>query len=362
MRNTLCSLLIAALCATSSAALAQTTNASTVLDRSIEDEHRRGMALRAQHRDEAARAVFEALWTRTHEPRARARQALAEQSLGRYAEAESHLAEALAHGQDPWIAQNRALLEPVLQQARAAQGVAILTVRCEPAHAGVVIGGTEVGSAGSTLRIAPGTVSFEVRAEGFASVTRTVELTPGSVARVDVALVRSEVAQGASALAASQSQRRDGDIEPRAPSALRAGARPTAVTSGPSTSRGGGMASDLRPAPSPLRPLAWVSAGLAVASSGVALVGFAVGSSAAAQWNSDACLRATLTREQSCPNEITTAESMRAVSVAGFVAAGVFAAGAATLFVVGRPGLERRERAGLRCAPSIRSLVCTGEF
>ena len=348
MRSQSCSLLFAALCATSPAAFAQSAPpAQSTLDRTIEDEHRRGMALRAQHQDEAARAVFEALWTRTREPRARARQALAEQSLARYADAEAHLVEALSFARDPWIAQNRALLEPVLQQARAAQGIAILHVRCETADAGVVIGGSEVGSVGSTLRVPPGRVSFEVRAEGFASVSRTVELAPGSVVRVDVSLDRSAPDVIATARAAEQSA-----APPERPIARPIAhpiVHPTVLT-------------DLRPAPSPLRPIAWVSAGLAVASASVGFVSLGLGSSAAARWNSDACLQGSLTREQSCPADVATAESMRPLSVAGLVGAGVFATASVALFIAARPAVESPRAVAVRCAPSLGALSCAGVF
>lgn len=286
--------------------------------------------------------MFEALWSRTREPRARARQALAEQSLARYAEAEAHLVEALSFAQDPWIAQSRALLEPVLQQARAAQGIAILHVRCETADAGVVIGGSEVGSVGSTLRVPPGRVSFEVRAEGFASVSRSVDLAPGSVVRVDVSLERS--APPATTSAASEERPHGTSAAPARPVVHRA------------------VVTDLRPAPASLRPIAWASAGLAVASASAGFIGLGLGSAAAARWNSDACLQGSLTREQSCPNEVAAAESMRSLSIAGFVGAGVLATAAVALFVASRPAAESPRSVAVRCAPSFTSLACEGAF
>lgn len=345
MRTALCSLLFAALCATNAAALAQSLPSS--IDRAIDDEHRRGMSLRAQHQDDAARAIFESLWTRTHEPRARARQALAEQSLGRHADAEAHLVEALAFAEDPWIAQNRTLLEPVLQQARAAQGIAILTVRCETAPADVVIGGSEVGSVGSTLRVPPGRVTFEVRAEGFASVSRSVDLAPGAVIRVDVALERA--ATNAQTPVPSTSA---------TPPVARA-VSPAVIVRQPRAER-------RRDARETVRALAWTAAATTVVTSGAASVAVIVGGSAAARWNSEACLPSTLTREQSCPDEIATAETMRALSIAGFAAAGAFTAASVALFVASRPSEPSRERARVVCAPSVggasMSFSCAGAF
>lgn len=73
-----------------------------------EAEHRRGMALRVEGRHAEAAEVFRAVYERTREPRALARQGLAEAAAGNWEAAGYHLRAALAYDADPWILDHRA--------------------------------------------------------------------------------------------------------------------------------------------------------------------------------------------------------------------------------------------------------------
>lgn len=331
-----------ALCLVGAPAAAQTATATTpAADHAIEEEHRRAMALRSHHQDEAARAIFARLWERTHEPRARARQALAEHALGRHADAEAHLAEALAASADPWIAQNRTLLDPVLQQARAAQGISILLVRCAQPGAAVYINGTSAAVAGTALRVAPGRMTFEVRASGFTSIARTVELAPGATASEEVTLAPVERARPV----ASSADNGMTNDERRLAASRIAAAQSAAGT---------------------FRALAWTSVGVGAGMAITGAVAWAVGGGAATRFNSDACLSAEQTRAQNCPADLATAEGMRALSATTLVGAGLLAATATALFVLPRSPAEVRRNAAIVCAPSTTTehaaLSCAGVF
>src|SRR5579872_6158721 len=67
----------------------------------------RGVALRRQGNDTAALAEFQRARSLSPSPRAVAQVGLALQALGRWAEAEAEIEDALGDAHDPWIAKNR---------------------------------------------------------------------------------------------------------------------------------------------------------------------------------------------------------------------------------------------------------------
>lgn len=284
----------------------------------IEAQHQHGMRLRDQHRDEEARALFQQIWEHTHEARALARLALAEQAVGRRADAEAHLVQALAMREEPWIQQNRAVLEGALQQARAAQGISMIEVSSNVTSAEVFLNGARIGVVGEPVRTSPGVVSFELRARGYTTVARTITLSPGETRHETVSLV---VATDAAVT---------GGAEGRAPRSASA----HEVT--PS-------AHEPRRVGSTLRTLAWVSGATAVAMLGVGVVGYVVSGDAASRWNDDAqCLPPMGTRESACGSDRETAEAIGAMSVAGFVGAGLLGVTSAVLFVLSPTRLHER--------------------
>ena len=145
----------------------------------VEAEHARGIELRRQQRDADARDVFRAIYERTREPRALARQAAAEAAMGEWVAAEEHLAAALTEAADPWITQNRAGLESDLAGFRAHVG--LLDVASSTPGAEVWIGGARVAALPleRPLRVRAGTFAVEVRAEGYLAEVRPVTVPPG---------------------------------------------------------------------------------------------------------------------------------------------------------------------------------------
>lgn len=298
--------------------------------------HQQGMRLRDQHRDEEARAIFQQLWERTHEARALARMALAEQAVGRRADAEAHLVEALGTSGDAWIQQNRAVLEGALQQARAAQGVSVIEVSSNVATAEVFLNGARIGGVGRPVRTSPGTVSFEVRAVGHTTVARSITLSPGETRREAVNLTAAtDHAVGTSTTGAATST-----------------ASAPVATSPVAT----------RPTGSTTRTLAWVSGATAVALLGVGVAGFVVGDGAASRWNDDTqCLPQTGSRESACGGDRETAEAMGAMTIVGFVGAGLLGATSAVLFVVS-PSRSARTSMSCGSGPGTVGVSCAVRF
>jgi hypothetical protein len=150
---------------------------------------RRGFELREKGKDEAALAEFQHAYDLKKSARARAQMALAEQALGRWIDAEAHLAEALQQTGDAWIARNRTLLEPALADIR--QHVGSLDLSGGTPGAEVRVNGRVAGKMplDRPLRVEAGSVSLEVRATGYLPVVRTINVPANGLAREPITLV-----------------------------------------------------------------------------------------------------------------------------------------------------------------------------
>jgi hypothetical protein len=163
----------------------------------IDAQEEQGRALRAAHRDAEALALFERAYGMCHLPRSLARVALAEGALGRWLDAETHLRDAMARRDDAWVSENRAALEG--EAATIAQHLGDLEVVGTGDPAEVWIEGRRVGTWPTTrpLRVVAGSVTFTVRGDGYADVTRTVTVAPRGLARETVVRVRVGAVGGA---------------------------------------------------------------------------------------------------------------------------------------------------------------------
>lgn len=164
---------------------------------SPDDLVRRGVAERTEGRDEAALVLFQQAWELGHSPVALAQVAVTEQSLGRWLLAERHLRAALANAEHPYIQRNRAALDEAYATIRRRVGT--LHVVSNVPTATVWIDGEQVlNEAGSDrsepLRVLVGTHRLEVRAEGYYTVSRPVEITPDVPAREEATLRAVDVA------------------------------------------------------------------------------------------------------------------------------------------------------------------------
>jgi hypothetical protein len=155
----------------------------------VEDDLiKQGVESRRQHDDVGALALFEKAYQLHHAPRAAAQIGLAEQALGRWIESEAHLGEALAAASDPWIRKNGSALQEALSHVRRQLGD--LEVLGGPGGAEIVIEGQVRGTLplAKAIRVRAGECRFDVRARGYASLSRTVEIAAGVMTRETVNL------------------------------------------------------------------------------------------------------------------------------------------------------------------------------
>ncbi len=153
-----------------------------------ESQIQRGIGLRRLGKNREALDAFVQAYGLTPTPRAEAQIALAHQALGEWVDAEQGLDGALRAGEDLWIARYRDDLERALATVRAHLGW--LDVEVNVAHGELVIddvGRHDVPSS-SPVRVTAGSVAIEVRAPGFVSVHRAVDVAPGAQVRLTVAL------------------------------------------------------------------------------------------------------------------------------------------------------------------------------
>lgn len=129
-----------------------------------------GNEARRRNDNERALRAFQLAYETVSEPMALARIGLTEFALGRFADAEVHLADALARTSDPWIAQHTADILPWLDRARAQLGT--IAVVCSIPRAELWVDGVRAHvlaarPAPSLVRVQIGERRFEVRAEGY---------------------------------------------------------------------------------------------------------------------------------------------------------------------------------------------------
>jgi hypothetical protein len=147
-----------------------------------------GVALRLRGDDRGALSAFERAWKLDAAPRALAQMALAEQALGRWEAAAEHLSRALEQRSDAWITQHRATLEASVREISTHLGG--LDVVCNVAGAELSVDGRVLGHTPLQrhLRVAAGMSVLRVSALGYFVVTRSVQIDPGGLSRVDVTL------------------------------------------------------------------------------------------------------------------------------------------------------------------------------
>ncbi len=170
-----------------------------------EAELRRGVALRRAGNEAEALEAFQSALALSPSPRALAQVGLAEQALSLWLAAERDLDAALAAGDDAWIRQNREVLEGA---KRVVEGrLAWLTVHTN-VPASIAWNGTPaLPAADGRVRLVAGQVVVEVRAEGYAPFTKTLQIAPETARSIDVELVA--VARAARSLAPLPAARSD---------------------------------------------------------------------------------------------------------------------------------------------------------
>lgn len=273
---------------------------------------RAGLDLRRERRDEEALAAFQRAWELSHGPRERAQMGFAEQALGRWTDADTHLREALSASTDPWVAERREVIEEALREVDAHLGT--LEVRGNVPGAEVRLDGRVVGALpfARPVRVGVGRVAMEVVAPQRVTVRREVRVRARELTRETV------------------------ELAPAASPAPRAGM-------------------------SGARVMAWVAAGGAAVGLGVGVAGLLLRNDAASRWNSDACLVGGRTRRDNCAAELAAGERNELMTGVGFGVGGALAVTSAVLFLT-MPAGRSTGMARLVCGPGPGSIgvACGG--
>jgi hypothetical protein len=149
---------------------------------------KQGLERRKRGDDEGALRLFEEAARLSRTGRVMAQIALAEQALGRWADAEVHMVEALSVKADRWIDRNRKVLQDALADISSHLGT--LEISGGVAGASVKIDGVEKARLPleRALRLPSGSVALEVAAPGYFPLVRQVVIAPGGRARETVTL------------------------------------------------------------------------------------------------------------------------------------------------------------------------------
>lgn len=257
-----------------------------------------GIRLRREHRDAEALQQFQRAQEMAPSPRTLAQVALAEQALGQWDEAERDLGEALEARDDPWIAGHADVFRTTLDFIR--QHLGTISVDANVDGAELWMDGSLVGKLPiSKMRVAARTAQLELRATGYQTVVRPMELAASESLTLRVEFVKPAAA---------------------------------AIPDVPV------MAPPIEHVPSPgastPRTYAWILMGGAAAMLGGALVAQVVQLQKAAHYNDDSlCFYGDLTRDERCGIYRGQAETAQRVANIGYIAAGTLGIASAVLFL-----------------------------
>lgn len=179
-----------------------------------------GLSLRRQRHDADALSVFLRAYALRPSARVLAQVALAEQALGRWVDAETHLLSALAKTDDVWIESHRQVLGLGLADIQAHLGW--LEVDVDAPGAELWVNGVRVGPMPlpHALRIESGSVLLELRARSYASALRRTSVDAGETAHEAVHLVPIVVSQPGPASDEPRPSRTDASSTPPTPAEL----------------------------------------------------------------------------------------------------------------------------------------------
>ncbi len=336
-----------------------------------EAEHRRGMQLRVEGRHVEAAAVFRDIYAQTREPRALARQGLAEAAAERWVEADEHLRAALGYATDAWINTNRQNLARDLGLIEGHLGA--LEVR-GPSGAEVRVNGVARGTLplAAPLRVLAGPVSVELRAAGYTPATRDVTVTAG----VSQPMVVAPELQRAVAVVTPPVVTPPVVTPPVVTPPV---VTPPVVTPPVLVRRPDPVVTPpvVTPPPSTARwqlPLGIAGIGVGVGLIGLGVAGLVLRNDNATQFNatnagrnycglngSDQVVSLMPGSSVDCNGLYDAGRTWQSVSVAGFIAGGVFAA-LGTVLLVTRPSSRSGEHAAIRCGmgPGDIGIACGG--
>jgi hypothetical protein len=290
----------------------------------VEEHLQRGIELRKEGRDAEALEAFRAAYQLDKSPRIRAQIAVADQALGHWVEAERGLIIVLATTDDPWIQERRSLLEQALARVRARLGSIIAQSNVVSAELWIDGSRAVVLPTADPLRVTVGTHQLEVRAAGYATAHRAVDVT--SNGRLQERFVLTPLS----------------DADASIPSSPVVGVKtPTA--------------------PFRFSRTTWIAGGVFAGFLTAGASAIAVREINAANYNDSSCVIGSLSRDERCAHYRQTANGAELIAIGAFSVAGL-AAIATALSVVSDFTSVRTESVSIACAPSMGSFVCEGQF
>ena len=303
---------------------------------------RKGLELRQKGQDEEALKEFRHAYELSKSSRALAQIALAEQALGRWMEAESHLTEALTHTEESWIGRNKKHLDQALNDIQGHLGS--LELSGETKEGTVKVDGVQVATLPlkAPLRVPAGSIDLEVEAPGFLPIGRTVVVPARGLAReplvfVAVAATRPwppENPAGAAGIVTSQAEK------PLA--------RPTTWGTG--------------------RTVGVIVGVAALGSLGIGIAYHLQHESRAKSYNSHGCTPASGLPPSDCQSLYSGVNSAEYIAIAGYVGTAVLG-GLATYLLVSGPSAPADKVAAadtgfrFQCGPTVGlGVICAGRF
>jgi hypothetical protein len=282
----------------------------------------KGIQLRREHRDAEALVLFRQAYEAKPTPRARVQIALAEQALGQWVEAERDLRAALADPDDPWISARREALNGSLVDI--GKHLATLTVTANVANGDVWMNGARMGALPiTTLRVPAGRAQIEVQSQGYAPVSRPIDLAPGASVTADLTLAAVE--EPRSSAKADRPATSNGEILPTPDRAAHPPAKSTAMSASETTRHA----------------FAWGTLTAAGVFLGVGVAAQVVGLEKASKYNDDSrCLYGELSRDERCGVYRGQAESAQTLANVSYIAAGALGITSVALFLL-RPAKQQ---------------------
>lgn len=219
---------------------------------------RQALDMRRSGDDQGARPLFLRAHDTFPSPRAAAQLGFCEQALGLWPDAEIHVSESLHAPHDPWVGKHRAAIDQAMVLIKA--HIARVEIAGEPAGAEVSVNGNVVGHLPleAPLRLSGGDTEFELRAPGFQTLTKRLDLRGGQYHRI---VLRAEALPAATTTAPAVAAL-PAAVAPSTPASL---AVPRARATDSAVSEGSG------PLRRSLKFLAW---GAAIGATAFAIYGF----------------------------------------------------------------------------------------
>jgi hypothetical protein len=285
----------------------------------------KGNALRRAGDDLGALPLLQQAYKINPGPRTAVQLGMAEHALGRWADADQHLTEALKLPDDPWIKRNQKQIVESLRIAKSHVGRVEITG--DPPGADVLVNGRTVGQLplAQPIAVSAGNVDVEVRAPGYQSRMRTITVAGNQYQPVVIRLAKESVASAVATVGTA-----------RAAPGLNRGSPQDSVESVRDDVAG--------PPPSRWRP---VTVGLTL---GGAALGLGLGGYGFWQYNhhatafnkrgcfetkTGAAVGANGLTDGTCARSMTDYRNARVLEIAGFAVAGAFSTATLLVYFLG---------------------------